>query len=378
MYVRNIFMQMKILTGAVLVASLAFATESAEIPVADGSIQDTAVATEASAPAEQIPQNVEAPSVVPVAEVPTEPPAAEASVIPEEAPVAEVSGEAVPNEVPEIPEVDLPKLTAQDTDNFEEYSNRIKFIEENIGLCEAKLETLMKSVADSIPALAPKAEGETDEAFLERQNQYELDVYKASRQKEDVALYMKRVSDMKLAVNTIKKIQTEMLATLLVTSVPEKASVKISNQDITLMTPAKFEQILPGELTVSVFLDGYEPKDFPLVLKARENREMSVSLTPVTALADAAKDAITEDSSWTWRGYTRLIAFIAAASFVGVGVYENYKAVDRADEYNSLKIRTVKARAEAQDDVNQYEILRNAFYATAGVCAGVGVITFFF
>ena len=131
-------------------------------------------------------------------------------------------------------------------------------------------------------------------------------------------------------------------------------------------------------MTVFVSLDGYEPKNLPLVLKASENREMNVTLTPVSALANAAKDATTEDSSWTWRGYTRLVAFIAAAGFLGAGIYENYKAVDRADEYNSLEVRTTKARAEAQDDVNMYEVLRNGFYAAAGVWAGIGVITFFF
>lgn len=366
-------MQMKILMGALMAASFAFAVETsapaeqvvqnAEVPAtvsSAGAVDTNAVV---SAPAAEVP-DTSAPAVAPVAEVP----------------VMDSSANAAPevSQEPAVPELDLAKLTAQDSDNFEEYSNRIKLIEENIGLCESKLEILMKAVSDSIPPLSPKAEGETDEAFLERQNKHELDVYKASKEKEEVSLYMKRVSDMKLAVNTIKKLQTEMLGTILVTSVPEQAMVKISNQDISLKTPAKFEQVLPGNLTVFVSLDGYEPKNLPLVLKASENREMNVTLTPVTALANAAKDATTEDSSWTWRGYTRLVSFIAAAGFLGAGIYENYKAVDRADEYNSLEVRTTKARAEAQDDVNMYEVLRNGFYAAAGVWAGIGVITFFF
>ena len=117
--------------------------------------------------------------------------------------------------------------------------------------------------------------------------------------------------------------------------------MKISSQPQTLESPAHFVQVVPESLTVTVNLDGYETQNIPLALKARENREMDVTLV---ALAEATEQV---KEGWTWRGYARVSAFVAAAGFLGAGLLENKMASDRADDYNNLAVRTQKDRDAA-------------------------------
>lgn len=277
-------------------------------------------------------------------------------------------------EVPaSAPVLDLAKLTAEDSDDFAEYSNRIALIEESAKTLEVMLQAQLASTGDSLPPLAPKAEDESDSSFEARKSQYELEVFNATRQREDASLLMKRLGEMNGAINKLRKIQMGMLSSLLVKTTPDQASVHISSQDLVLMSPAQFEHVKPGKITVSVSRDGYAPSFLPLVIKPHEKREVNVDLVPESFLADSQKS-----SGWTWRGYTRISAFVAAAAFFGAGFYENYKASDIADEYNGLKVRTQKARDKAGRDVDRRETLRNVYYGFAGAIGALGVATFFF
>lgn len=269
-------------------------------------------------------------------------------------------------------EPDISKLTARDSDDYGEYSKRIEVVETSAKALEDSLQAKTASITDTLPPLAPRAEDESDSAYDARQFQYDVDLHKLMREKEDAAAMMARLGELKAAANTLKKIQMEMLATLLVNTLPEQASVKISSQPQTLVSPAKFEQVVPESLTVTVNLDGYETQNLPLVLKARENREMDVTLV---ALADASESA---KEGWTWRGYARVSAFVAAVGFLGAGVLENKMASDRADEYNDLAIRTQKDRDAAEKGIDKRQTLRNVYYGIAGTLAAFGVATFFF
>lgn len=277
-------------------------------------------------------------------------------------------------EVPtSVPVLDLEKLTVQDSEDFEVYSKRISLIEESAKTIEVMLQAQLSSTGDSLPPLAPKAEGESDSSFEARKSQYELDVFKATRQKEDASLLMKRLGEMNSAANKLRKIQMGMLSSLLVKTVPDQASVRISSQDIELKSPAQFEHVKPGDITVSVTREGYEPSFLPLVIKPHEKREVNVDLVPESILADNQKS-----SGWTWRGYARISAFVAAAAFFGAGIYENNKSADIADDYNSLEVRTQKAYDKADRDIDRRETLRNVYYGFAGALTAFGVATFFF
>lgn len=276
-----------------------------------------------------------------------------------------------------VPDLNLEKLTAQDSDDFEEYSRRIDLIEDSTKAFENLLQEKMALAADSLPPLAPKAEYESDSSFQVRSRQYELELHKAARQKEEVGSLMNRIGELKASVNTLKKIQMGMYSSLLVKTIPEEASVQISSQNIALKSPAQFEQVKPGEVTVSVFKDGYVPGNLPIVLKPRENREMDVTLVSEAALTDAAKEA-SKTGGWTWRGYARISALVAAAGFFGAGIFENMKAADIADEYNSHEVRLQKAYDKAKKSIDRRETLRNVYYGIAGTFTLLGAATFFF
>lgn len=271
------------------------------------------------------------------------------------------------------PVLDLTKITAEDSDDYGEYTRRIELVETSAKALEDSLQVKSASIADTLPPLAPRAEDETDSAYDARQFQYDVDLHKLMREKEDAAAMMARLGELNAAANTLKKIQMGMFASLLVNTVPEQASVKISSQPQTLVSPAKFEQIVPESLTVTVNLDGYETQNLPLVLKARENREMDVTLVALAKAPESAKS-----TGWTWRGYARVSAFVAALGFVGAGILENKMASDRADEYNNLAIRTQKDRDAAEKSIDKRETLRNVYYGIAGALASFGVATFFF
>ena len=271
------------------------------------------------------------------------------------------------------PVLDLTKITAEDSDDYGEYTRRIELVETSAKALEDSLQVKSASIADTLPPLAPRAEDETDSAYDARQFQYDVDLHKLMREKEDAAAMMARLGELNAAANTLKKIQMGMFASLLVNTVPEQASVKISSQPQTLVSPAKFEQIVPDSLTVTVNLDGYETQNLPLVLKARENREMDVTLVALAKAPESAKS-----TGWTWRGYARVSAFVAALGFVGAGILENKMASDRADEYNNLAIRTQKDRDAAEKSIDKRETLRNVYYGIAGALASFGVATFFF
>lgn len=270
-----------------------------------------------------------------------------------------------------VPVLDLAKLTAEDSEDFAEYIKRFSLIEESAKTIEVMLQAQLSSTGDSLPPLAPKAEDESDSSFEARKSQYELDVFKATRQKEDAALLMKRLGEMNSAANKLRKIQMGMLSSLLVKTTPDQASVHISSQDLVLTSPAQFEHVKPGDITVSVTCEGYVPSFLPLVIKPHEKREVNVDLVPESFLADSRK------SGWTWRGYARISAFVATAAFFGAGVYENYKSADIADDYNSLKIRTQKARDKAGKDIDRRETLCNVYYGLAGAFTALGAVTFF-
>ena len=270
------------------------------------------------------------------------------------------------------PVLDLTKLSAEDSDDYGEYTRRIELVETSAKALEDSLQVKMASVADTLPPLEPKGENETDSAYDARQFQHDVNLHKLMREKEDAAAMMARLGELKAAANTLKKIQMGMFATLLVNTVPEQASVKISSQPQTLVSPAKFEQVVPESLTVTVNLDGYETQNLPLVLKARENREMDVILV---ALADASESV---KEGWTWRGYARVSAFVAAFGFLGAGLLENKMASDRANEYNNLTIRTQEDRDAAEKSIDKRQTLRNVYYGIAGALASLGVATFFF
>lgn len=275
--------------------------------------------------------------------------------------------------------LDLSKLTLQDSDDYEVYSSRIALLEDSVKAYDDMLLSFADSAPDSLTPLAPKDSNESDEAFAERQAKYELEKARVDRQKEDVAKIMKRSGDMRAAINTIKKTQMGMLSSLLVRTTPENASVKISSQKQTLKSPAKFEQIIPGALTVNVELEGHVSQSLPLVLQARENREIDVALVSEASLAEAAQNAAKAESKQVaWRGYVRTSLLVAAAAFAGAGVYENWKASEIADDYNGLKIRTQKSRRDAEKTIDRRETLRNVFYGAAGAFAAAGVVTFFF
>lgn len=267
---------------------------------------------------------------------------------------------------------DLSKLTAEDSDDYEEYSRRIEQVEASAKILEDSLQLKTASIEDSLPPLAPQAEDESDSAYEVRKNQYDVDVHRIMREKEDAAAMMTRLGELKAAANTIKKIQMGMFGSLLVNTVPGQASVKISSQPQTLESPARFVQVVPESLTVTVNLDGYVTQNLPLVLKARENKEIDVTLV---SLADASGKA---KEGWTWRGYARISAFVAAAGFLGAGLLENKMASDRADEYNNLAVRTQRDRDEAERSIDRRQTLRGVYYGIAGALASFGVATFFF
>jgi hypothetical protein len=273
-------------------------------------------------------------------------------------------------EVAPIP--DLATLTTEDSDNYAEYTRRIELVEANAKVLEDSLQVKMASVGDSLPPLAPQAEDESDSAYEVRKNQYDVDMHKVMREKEDAAAMMARLGELKAAANTIKKIQMGLFGSVLVNTVPEQASVKISSQPQTLESPARFVQVVPESLTVTVNLDGYVTQNLPLVLKARENKEIDVTLV---SLADASEKA---KEGWTWRGYARISAFVAAAGFLGAGILENKMASDRADEYNNLAVRTQKDRDAAERSIDRRQTLRGVYYGIAGALASFGVATFFF
>lgn len=273
-------------------------------------------------------------------------------------------------EVAPIP--DLATLTTEDSDNYAEYTRRIELVETSAKVLEDSLQVKMASVGDSLPPLAPQAEDESDSAYEVRKNQYDVDMHKVMREKEDAAAMMARLGELKAAANTIKKIQMGLFGSVLVNTVPEQASVKISSQPQTLESPARFVQVVPESLTVTVNLDGYVTQNLPLVLKARENKEIDVTLV---SLADASEKA---KEGWTWRGYARISAFVAAAGFLGAGILENKMASDRADEYNNLAVRTQKDRDAAERSIDRRQTLRGVYYGIAGALASFGVATFFF
>lgn len=270
------------------------------------------------------------------------------------------------------PVLDLEKLTAQDSEDFAEYSKRISLIEESAKNIEILLQSQLSSTADSLPPLAPKAEDESDSSFESRKSQYELDVFKAARQKEEASLLMKRLGEMNGAINRLRKIQMGMLSSILVKTTPDHASVSISSQDIVLRSPAQFEHVRPGDVTVSVSMDGYAPSVLPLVIAPHEKREVDVALVPASVVAEASK------SGWTWRGYARISSFVVGAAFFGAGLYENLKAKDIADDYNGLVVRSQKSHDKADRDIGRRETLRNVYYGIAGAVTAMGVATFFF
>ena len=273
-------------------------------------------------------------------------------------------------EVASVP--DLSKLTTEDSDDYGEYTRRIELVEANAKVLEDSLQVKMASVGDSLPPLAPQTEDESDSAYEVRKNQYDVDMHKVMREKEDAAAMMARLGELKAAANTIKKIQMGLFGSVLVNTVPEQASVKISSQPQTLESPARFVQVVPESLTVTVNLDGYVTQNLPLVLKARENKEIDVTLVSLADVSEKAKEG------WTWRGYARISAFVAAAGFLGAGILENKMASDRADEYNNLAVRTQKDRDAAERSIDRRQTLRGVYYGIAGALASFGVATFFF
>ena len=270
------------------------------------------------------------------------------------------------------PVPDLAKLTTEDSEDYGEYTRRIELVETSAKVLEDSLQVKIASIEDSLPPLAPKADDESDSVYEARKNQYDVDMHRTMREKEDAAAMMSRLGELKAAANTLKKIQMGMFGSLLVNTVPEQASVKISSQPQTLESPAHFVQVVPESLTVTVNLDGYETQNIPLALKARENREMDVTLV---ALAEATEQV---KEGWTWRGYARVSAFVAAAGFLGAGLLENKMASDRADDYNNLAVRTQKDRDAAERSIDRRQTLRGVYYGIAGALTAFGVATFFF
>ncbi|MCL2284221.1 MAG: PEGA domain-containing protein [Fibromonadales bacterium] len=87
-----------------------------------------------------------------------------------------------------------------------------------------------------------------------------------------------------------------------------------------------------------------------------------------------------------WRGWTRIIAFTAAASFTGLAVYKHLDAQDKKDDKKRLEEDKYpadpddwnKKHNKAKKSVEDAESSRNTFGIVAGVFAIGGVATFFF
>ncbi len=86
------------------------------------------------------------------------------------------------------------------------------------------------------------------------------------------------------------------------------------------------------------------------------------------------------DSGLTWRGWTRILSFSAAALCIGGGIFENFKAESRADDYNDApaKIKTYAFYKSKRDDIKNAELLRNVLYGVAGGAVVIGLTTFAF
>jgi len=107
------------------------------------------------------------------------------------------------------------------------------------------------------------------------------------------------------------------------------------------------------------------------------------------AAAEDASAAKSEDSGGLgWRGWTRIIAFTAAAACGGFAVYKHLEAQKKLDELNDLKNNVptddsaitewVKKYDENADAVRKNELQRNIYGGVAGVFAVGGIVTFFF
>lgn len=125
----------------------------------------------------------------------------------------------------------------------------------------------------------------------------------------------------------------------------------------------------------SNFLEG--TSDLSVVLKTHESREINEVLEFKKKLNDTP-NVSSKTTSFTWRGFARISAIVVSASFLGAGIYENKKAIDIAEEYNSQEVRMKNNYKKAKRSIERRDTLRNAYYGIASAFLALGVVTFFF
>ncbi|SHH02440.1 PEGA domain-containing protein [Fibrobacter sp. UWH9] len=236
----------------------------------------------APAPVAQ-PAPAPAPAPAPVAQpAPAPAPAAEqpATFVPSVAPVASEpapqSPTPVANVAPAGAALDLDKLTAKDTDDFNIYSNRLQLIMDSVTAAHVFVQQIESDVKAQLPPLAPKGEFEKMADFEKRRAVYDKEVKSLSEARSRVAV--KRIAELEEAADKIRKIQSGMYSDVEVRTFPENAQVVLSTTGESLEAPAKFESVVPGKLTVTVSYPSYETRVVEVELKANTKLKLDVVL----------------------------------------------------------------------------------------------------
>lgn len=274
------------------------ATQSPK-PVVKAAPQPAPVAAPAPQPEQFVPQPVAQPAPLPV---PVATPAPQPVVQPAPQPVAQPAPQPAPvvqqvvnpnssaTQVEVLPPnpallasiapagkpLDLEKLTAKDTEDFNTYSVRLQLVTDSITASHMQVLQIEESVKAQLPPLAPKGEFEKASDFEKRRVAYTAEIEKRSKDRTLAA--EKRSAELEEAAEKIRKIQAGMFGVIVVKTIPENASVVLSSTGEVKESPARFEGVVPGQLMVTVSAPSFETQVVTVNLKSSEKQTLEVKL----------------------------------------------------------------------------------------------------
>lgn len=158
--------------------------------------------------------------------------------------------------------------------------------------------------------------------------------------------------------------EIESGAALKVHTKPEKSTVFINGNKVGT-TPYHNDRMPPGDYSLKVKKDTYEPVEITITLHRDSTVIQSFKLKHTKAFLDSVA-AVKKIKKRKMQWVRRIVFGTLAAGCGAGGIYMNLKSNDAYDTYMADNEQSSKNYESLYDDVESYETIRNVLYGIAG------------
>jgi hypothetical protein len=189
-----------------------------------------------------------------------------------------------PNTAAQNVPLNLSVLTAADSENFQDYSQRYILMEDSISAIRKAIETAKNKAETELPPPKPKGEFEKQADYDARASKWNTDV--AARIEKDTKALNSRLAELESAKAKILKNQTSLYASIDIKSNPSDVFVWLGKEKIGEgpeeykigATPVEYKLLIPGTVKIRLQKEGYNPWDSTLQVAPRAKLKLDVVL----------------------------------------------------------------------------------------------------